>query len=187
MAEASSRARALIAAAEAEAAQIREAAQRQGQLEGYDAGRAQAREELQPVFLAMGEAVERVRELEQAAADTVEQQAVSLSLEIAEKVVAGALAVQPERVLDVVQGALRAIVERERTVILVNPADLALVREGIAEVAGALGGIEHVDVQEERRVQRGGAVLRTTVGEVDARISTKLERAREAVEQQLGS
>jgi flagellar assembly protein FliH len=57
----------------------------------------------------------------------------------------------------------------------------------MGEIAGQLGGIEHVDVQEERRVARGGTVVRTTVGEVDARIATKLDRARSAVEAQLGS
>jgi flagellar biosynthesis/type III secretory pathway protein FliH len=87
----------------------------------------------------------------------------------------------------VVRGALRAIVERERLVIQVHPDDLDIVREGLDELTGSLGGIEHVEVQEERRVPRGGAVVRTAVGEVDATIRTKLDRAREAVVQELGS
>jgi flagellar biosynthesis/type III secretory pathway protein FliH len=131
--------------------------------------------------------VAEVRDLQGAAADMVERDAVMLAMEIAEKVVAGAIAVEPERVMDVVRGALRAIVERERIVILVNPEDLAIMREGLDELAGSLGGIEHVEVQEERRVKRGGAVVRTSVGEIDANITTKLERAREAVEEQLGA
>jgi flagellar assembly protein FliH len=185
MAEASSRARALVAAAEAEAERIRQEAAQQGYSEGFEAGRADARAELGPALSALAEAIEALRELEAQAADAVEQQAVGLAVEIAEKVVAGAIAVQPERVLDVVRGALRAIVERERLVIQVNPEDLALVNDGMEEVAGSLGGIEHVDVQEERRVPRGGVVVRTSVGVVDARIATKLDRAREAVEEQL--
>jgi flagellar assembly protein FliH len=108
-------------------------------------------------------------------------------MDIAEKVVAAAIEVEPERVLDVVRGALRAIVERERLVIQVNPQDLEIVREGLDELTGALGGIEHVEVQEERRVQRGGAVVRTAVGELDANIRTKLDRAREAVLEELAS
>jgi flagellar biosynthesis/type III secretory pathway protein FliH len=186
MAEATSRAQAVIAAAEADAERIRTVARQQGHAEGFEAGRAEARADLQPVFAALSDAVERLREQEAAVADAVEAQAASLAVQIAEKVVAGALAVEPERVLDVVRGALRAIVERERVVILVNPDDLELVRDGMGEIAGQLGGIEHVDVQEERRVPRGGTVVRTTVGEVDARISTKLDRARDAVQEQLG-
>jgi flagellar biosynthesis/type III secretory pathway protein FliH len=185
MAEAGSRAQAIIAAAEADAERIRTVARQQGYAEGFEAGRAEAHADLEPGFAALSDAVERLREQRAAAADAVEAQAAELAVRVAEKVVAGALAVEPERVLDVVRGALRAIVERERIVILVNPDDLALVREGMGEIAGQLGGIEHVDVQEERRVARGGTVVRTTIGEVDARISTKLDRARAAVEAQL--
>ena len=187
LSEAAGRARAIVAAAEAEADRIRTEAAQQGYAEGFDAGRGEAHAELAPAANALTEAVERLREQQAVAADAIELQAARLAVDVAEKVVAGALAVEPERVLDVVRGALRAIVERERLVILFNPADIPLVHEGMSAVAGSLGGIEHVDVQEERRVQRGGAVVRTTVGEIDARIATKLDRAREAVEAQLGS
>jgi flagellar assembly protein FliH len=185
--EAHNRARALLAAAETEAQSIRERARREGYAEGMVAGRADLRQLGEPAVQALSEAAERVREFEARAADNVERQAVILAMDVAEKVVAGAIEVEPERVLDVVRGALRAIVERERLVIQVNPEDLEIVREGLDELTGALGGIEHVEVQEERRVQRGGAVVRTVVGEVDARIRTKLDRAREAVLKELGS
>jgi flagellar assembly protein FliH len=187
MDEAHDRARGIIAAAEAQATAIREQARREGYAEGMVAGRADLRQLGEPAVEALSEAAERVREFRAEAAESVERQAAVLAVEIAEKVVAGALEVQPERVLDVVRGTLRAIVERERLVIQVNPDDLAIVREGLDELTGALGGIEHVEVQEERRVQRGGAVVRTAVGEVDANIRTKLDRAREAVLKELGS
>jgi flagellar assembly protein FliH len=187
MDEAHDRARAIIAAAEAEAAAIRENARREGYAEGMVAGRADLRQLGEPAVQALSDAVTRMRELEANAADQVEHQAALLAVDIAEKVVAGALEVEPERVLDVVRGALRAIVERERLVIQVNPEDLDIVREGLDELTGALGGIEHVEVQEERRVPRGGAIVRTVVGEVDASIRSKLDRAREAVTQELRS
>lgn len=186
MDDAHERARSIIAAAEAEAANIREQARREGYAEGMVAGRADLRQLGEPAVQALSEAVDRVREFQAEAADSVERQAVTLAIDIAEKVVAGSLDAEPERVLDVVRGALRAIVERERLVIQVNPDDLDIVREGLDELTGALGGIEHVEVQEERRVQRGGAVVRTVVGEVDANIRTKLDRARDAVLKELG-
>ena len=69
---------------------------------------------------------------------------------------------------------------------LVNPDDLELVREAMGGVVAALGGIEHCEVQAERRVGRGGAVVRTPDGDVDARVETKLERAREVVDRGAG-
>ena len=53
------------------------------------------------------------------------------------------------------------------------------------DLRGSLGGIEHCEVQAERRVSRGGAVVRTPDGDVDARVETKLKRAREVVEEAL--
>ena len=180
-------ARALVAAAEAEAARIREQAHEQGFHEGFAAGREEARIQLEPVAHAMAETVQRLEQLEAEAADRVEPHAVELAMRVAEKVVAGAIEVQPERLLDVVRGALRTIVERERIVVLVHPSDLDLMREGVAGLTGSLGGMEHIEVQEERRVRRGGAIVRTAYGEVDARLDTKLERARTAVEDGLRS
>jgi flagellar biosynthesis/type III secretory pathway protein FliH len=54
------------------------------------------------------------------------------------------------------------------------------------EIKASLGGIEHCEVQAERRVARGGAIVRTPVGDVDARVETKLERASEVVAAALG-
>lgn len=182
---AQSRAQIVVARAEAEAERIRNEARQQGYAEGMVAGRSELRALAEPIVESLSSAVEELRALQEEAAAMVERDAVILAMEIAEKVVSGAVAVEPERVLDVVKGALRAIVERERIVIQVNPEDLAIMREGLDELAGSLGGIEHVEVQEERRVDRGGAVVRTSVGEIDARIATKLDRARVAVEEEL--
>ena len=111
----------------------------------------------------------------------LERRAVELGLALAAKVLAGAIEAEPERVVEAVRGALRGIVERERIIVLVNPDDLDIVREAMDEVRASLGGIEHCEVQAERRVGRGGCVVRTPVGDVDARVETKLERAREVV------
>jgi flagellar assembly protein FliH len=86
-----------------------------------------------------------------------------------------------------VRGALRCFIERERVQVLVNPDDLGIVRASMDEIAGELGGIEHVEVQEERRIGRGGAIVRTATAQVDAGIDTKLERAREVVAAELAS
>jgi flagellar assembly protein FliH len=111
---------------------------------------------------------------------------VELALRIAEQALGAALAVQPERVLDVVRGALRRLMDRRRLLVLVNPEDLDVVRAGMDALVAELGGIEHVEVQAERRVLRGGAIVRTTEGDVDADLSSKLERAREVLEHELG-
>jgi flagellar assembly protein FliH len=176
---------AVVGAARAEADAIREQARAEGlalgRAEGAAAAEAEAHALLAPALQALAAATAAVEAERAELADRVEHQAVELALELAGKVVAGAVEAQPERVLDVVRGALRCLVERERVQILVHPDDLAIVRASADRLRGELGGIEHVEVQEERRLTRGGAIVRTPDAEIDAALRTKLDRAREAI------
>jgi flagellar biosynthesis/type III secretory pathway protein FliH len=166
-----------LAQAEQDAAALRE----QARAEGFAAGHAEAVAALEPALAALSAAAEGAAAQTAETAEALERRAVELGLALAAKVLAGTLEVEPERVVESVRGALRGIVERERIIVLVNPDDLELVREAMDEVRASLGGIEHCEVQAERRVGRGGCVVRTPVGDVDARVETKLERAREVV------
>ena len=174
---------AALAQAEAEADAMRAIARE----EGLRDGREEALAALAPALEALNQAVEAMQLEQIARAERLEAHAVDLGLFLAEKVLGGAIAVEPERVLEAVRGALRGIVERERVTVLVHPEDLELVRDAMDDIRASLGGIEHCEVQSERRVSRGGAVVRTPEGDVDARVETKLVRAREVIEAALSN
>ncbi len=175
-----------LAAAQAEAEAIRSAARAEGHADGLEAGLAEGRAQVAAALAALEAAGAELAVVRDRTAEAVERDAVSLALAIAEKLVAGTLAVEPDRVLDVVRGALRRLTERRRVTVLVHPDDLELVRDAAPGFAGELGGIEHCEVQAERRLTRGGAVVRTDEGQIDASVETQLERARELVVAELG-
>jgi flagellar assembly protein FliH len=170
-------ARDIVAAAQAQADAIRAAAHE----EGLQLGRQEAFAAAAPAAEALAEAARQLTATGEDLAERTEAAAVELGLRIAEQALSAALEARPEHVVDVARGALRRLVERERVLLLVHPADLELVRDHVAELVGSLGGIEHCEVQAERRVPRGGAIVRTEEGEVDATLQTKLTRAREVL------
>ena len=172
----------VLAEARAEAEQIREAARQ----EGYASGRADAVASLEPALAALTQAIADVQAGQAETAVELERRAVELGLRLASKVVGGALAVQPELVIESVTGVLRGIVERDRVTVLVNPDDLDIVREAMDGLKASLGGMDHCVVEAERRVGRGGCLVRTPVGDIDASVETKLERAGEVVAAALG-
>jgi flagellar assembly protein FliH len=176
---------AVVESARAEADAIREQARAEGlamgRAEGAEAARQEALAQLAPAVQALHAAVAALEAERGEVADRVEAGAVELALELAGKVVSGVVEARPETVLDVVRGALRCLMERERVQVLVNPEDLWIVRESIDTLAAELGGVDHVEVQEERRIGRGGAIVRTATAQVDAGLETKLERAREVI------
>jgi flagellar biosynthesis/type III secretory pathway protein FliH len=177
----------VLAAAQAEAAQIRESARAAGFEAGFNAGLAAADAEVKPAVAAIAAAHAQLDAERSANADAVEVAAVELALSLAEKAIGAALEVRPEHVVDVVRGGIRRLLERDRIVVLVHPDDLEIVRGATGELQSTLGGIGSLDVQAERRVVRGGAIVRTAREEVDGRIDTQLERAREAMLGALGA
>ncbi len=161
-----------------------DAVREQAYEEGFAAGVAQAQAQLDGPSGALAAAAEQLQSMRADAADSVEADAVDLALRVAEQAIGAALAVDRELVVEAVRGALRRLVERDRVLIFVNPDDLEVVRDHAARLVGELGGIEHCEVQAERRVRPGGAIVRTAEGEVDATLETKL---REVLEHELAN
>lgn len=171
----------VLSAAWDEAERIREDARAAGEVQGKAEGLAAARLEAEPALEALGEALRGVQSLREELIDAVEGDAILLALRLSEQILAGALSVQPERLIDVVRLALRHLVDRRRVTLVVNPEDLELLGDAVGGLATELGGIEHCNVQADRRIGRGGVIVRTEAGELDATIEAELSRAREIV------
>ena len=176
----------VLADAHTEAELIRDHARAEGHSEGVAQGRAEGVAQAHAAALALNEALAELRRHEHELAQNVERDAVQLALALAAKILAGTLEVEPERVLDVVAGALRRLSDRRQIVVLVDPEDLDCVSEALAELRAQAGGVELCEVHADRRVGRGGAIVRTLECEVDATVQTQLERAREVVLAELG-
>ena len=171
----------VLSAVRAEAEQIRAQAWAAGEAEGRAAGLAAARTDAAPAVATLGASLQGVEALRAQVVAELEQDAVELALRLAEQILAGVLAIEPERVIDVARNALRHLTERRRVTLVVNPADMELVSDCVEQLQSELGGIEHLGVQSDRRVARGGAIARTDTGDIDAGIDTQLARAREVV------
>jgi flagellar assembly protein FliH len=152
---------------------------RRAREEGLAEGLAEGRARIEAAVDALVEAETGVRAQEEAFLRAAEHSAVELAIAIAEKIVAGTVAVRPETVLDVVGGALLRTSARHRLVIEVNPEDLQLVSDSAERLAARLGGVQRLDVVAERRIERGGCIVRTEEGEIDGRIGSQLERVAE--------
>jgi flagellar assembly protein FliH len=179
---------ALLAAAHAEAQSIlvdaeaqRAAGYQAGYADGIEQARAAAFAEVETAITALRGAeagiAHRIEELEGETAPA----AAGLAIEIAARVLRAEVSVNPERVLDVVRGAMRRAVDRERLVVRVNPQDLAICREAAPDLLQNTGGIGRLDFFDDQRVTRGSCILETNAGDVDATFESQLERIHEAL------
>jgi len=172
----------VMAHAMADAEAIREQARAEGHAAGYAAGLEQARADAAPLLAALTEAIGAITGTRDELAEVLTAQAAELALLTAEQMVGGAIAAEPQRIVDVVRGALRRITDRHRVTVLVNPSELELLSDSAPALQAELGGIEHLDIQADRRVARGGAIAQTVHGEIDVSVAAQLQTARELVQ-----
>ncbi len=163
----------------------RAVARQEGYAEGHAQGLLEARELCASAVAAFEAAAAEMHARRDALCDAVEPAAISLALAGAEQVVGAALEINPELIQNAARGALRRLVERDHVTVLVNPSDLEHMRVYAQDLADQLGGIEQLDVQAERRVASGGVIVQTPVGDVDARLDTRLAQLGDVVREAL--
>jgi flagellar assembly protein FliH len=179
---------AVLAVAQAEALGILQDAEVQ-RAAGYQAGYAEGMEQARiAAFAEVESTIAALRGAEAGLAHRIEEldgeagpAAAALAIEIAARVLRAEVSVRPERVLDVVRGAMRRAVDRERLMVRVNPDDLAICREAAPDLLQNTGGIGRLDFFDDQRVTRGSCILETNSGDVDATFESQLERIHEAL------
>lgn len=141
-----------------------------GKEDGYKAGYEEFAVLMNEAKNLIGQAV-RERE---AILRGIEPELAKLSLSIAEKILTEELKINPEIVVGVVKKALGKIKAREEVTINVNPEDLEYVKENRQVFAGIVEGLRNLEIVSNPRVDRGGCLIETNLGNTDARISTQL-------------
>jgi flagellar assembly protein FliH len=161
---------------EAELARLREAARAEGYADGLAAGRVEGEQ-----------ACGRMKQLVESFGNTLDNldfrladMVLELALDVARQVVAGELAARPERILDVVNLALKQMAESSREArLLLNPDDATLVRPHLDQVLDK----NRLRIVEDVRIVRGGCLIETSQGDLDASLPARWR----AVVQVLGS
>ncbi|MDQ6943677.1 MAG: FliH/SctL family protein, partial [Candidatus Eremiobacteraeota bacterium] len=177
LADAHDRARALIEDAAARADAIAQDARRRGHDEGFHAGREAADAEMNDMLVTMRGLLEMARVERHKLIEEAEPELVRLAIGIAERVLHQQVALDRGVVVEMAKTAIARLIERDSVTVRVNPADLERMREHRDELV-ALGDIRNLRLLEDKRVDRGGVVVETEAGTIDARVSTQLDEAR---------
>ncbi|HEY0615477.1 MAG TPA: FliH/SctL family protein [Candidatus Elarobacter sp.] len=177
LADAHNRSRALVEDAAARADTIAQDARKRGHDEGFQAGRDAADREMNDMLVTMRGILEMARAERHKLIEDAEPELVRLALGIAERVLHQQVALDRGVVVEMAKGAIARLIERDTVTVRVHPADLERMREHRDELI-AIGDIRSLRIVEDQRVDRGGVVVDTDAGTIDARIATQLEEAR---------
>ena len=165
----------IIADAEAEKERLRSEAQtngfEQGHKEGYEKGAAEVDRLIDRMHRILEAVMQRREEI---LADT-ESQIVELVILMARKVIKILSENQKNVVMANTLAALKKVKTRGEVTLRVNLEDVKLASENAQEFINHVENIKGITVLEDSSVERGGCIVETDFGAIDARISSQLQ------------
>ncbi|HET6452613.1 MAG TPA: flagellar assembly protein FliH [Spirochaetia bacterium] len=149
----------------------------EGHAEGYEEGKAEVQRLVESLHGIISKAIEKRNEIIQEA----ETQIINLVLLIVKKVIKVISENQKNVVINNVVQALRKLKSRGDVVIRVNLADLELTSEHVKDFMKMVENVKSITVLEDSTVDRGGCIIETDFGQIDARISSQLHEIEERI------
>jgi flagellar assembly protein FliH len=125
--------------------------------------------------------LESMRQMLPQLARECEKTLVTLALQVAEKLVAG-LPISPELVEATVREALARVEDTSEMTVLLHPDDLQLLQQINSQLLGPEFAGQRLHLRPGSDIGRGGCVVQTRFGLMDARRETKLEVLRKSLE-----
>lgn len=171
----------IIVQAQAETERIKNEAQTEGVTLGKEEGFQDGKEEVERL-------IERTHKILNAAIDKrrdiimeAENQMVELVLLISKKVVKVISEEQKDVVLSNVVQALRKMKSRGEVEIKVNLADIKLTTDHIKDFMEMIESVSAITVLEDSTIEKGGCIIETNLGRIDARISSQLREIEDRI------
>jgi len=169
--EALTGAKEIIARAEQQAAEMINAARAQEQRiieEAKARGREEGRVEVSAELARAKQAAAMILK-------AAEQDIVSLSLEIARKIIGRDLERDPQVVMEICANAVEGVRNAKQLVLRVNPQDGAYLRQNRKAIMDLVARSVDIAFKDDPSVEQGGCVIQTEFGTIDAQLDTQFK------------
>jgi flagellar assembly protein FliH len=153
--------------------------------EAYQRGREEALAEaganLVSAADALGEALREISRLREGTLRRSTEDMVRLVMVIAEQVIGAEIATRPEFVLETLKQAMHHALKTDEYQVRVHPDDLAVVTDNKPLFMAAVSGLKNIRLETDPAITRGGCVVESQLGQVDATLDSRLEEIRRSL------
>ncbi|MCL6560447.1 MAG: flagellar biosynthesis protein [Firmicutes bacterium] len=152
-----------------------------GSRDGYREGMARAEREAQTIRAQASGVLTQAEALRMETIKSLESEIIDLARDIAEKLLAAHLSLEPEAVLHVAGESISLVADRLNVVLYVNPLEKDLVNNKKEVLLRLLPPKAEIRVIADESISRGGCRVDTERGSVDATMESRRELLMEAL------
>jgi flagellar biosynthesis/type III secretory pathway protein FliH len=100
---------------------------------------------------------------------------LKLSVRVAEKIIGEQLKLHPDTIVSIIKEVLQGVRFGKHLIIQVNEEDAAEARSRVTSLRASLGVSNEIEIVASTSVPRGGCLIESELGVVDARLETQLK------------
>jgi flagellar assembly protein FliH len=168
-----------------EAETIKTNAYQEGFQQGICEGREETRQQFHYAMQSFRQVTEEMLALRRTVLNQAENDIVTLACKLAKKIVSHEIQIQPALFTTILHQALDCVSLSDRIVVYVNPNDLLIAQEQQRELMQHIGQARQLTFETDETVERGGCIVRTALGEIDARIDEQLAELERGLRKQI--
>jgi len=173
--EAAKQAESIIKDARSRKEAIEMQAYNSGMEKGQAEGRKIATKKIEPLFDTLKAAIDEIASMRTSIIEKHQDQILEIIFLITEKIIHRSIQVSPDIILDTVRAASNHLMETDDIRLRLHPSDFEYIREIETIIAKSLSGKRQVHVIEDTSIDRGGVIIDTEFGEIDATIRSQIE------------
>ncbi len=159
-------------------AQIEKTAYENGFLQGEKAGMEIAEQKVEALMRRYTDAILEISKLRASLYAQVEREVVKLSVEVAKKIIGREIQADPEIIQTLVRVALSHVAEKSAVTVHLSPADYNYLLAQRTELSQTEG--RDISLLADKSIERGGCLIQTECGDIDARIEEKFREVEHA-------
>ncbi|MEM7227925.1 MAG: FliH/SctL family protein [Planctomycetota bacterium] len=157
----------------------------QGLAAGREEGRVEAiesyRAQLDALMIRWQQGIDQWEEARAAMLRDAEIDVLRLALTLAEKVIRRSITVDPSIIESQLHDALDAVASASQVDVSIHPDDRPLIEASLPALLPAMVDAQEVSLRDDDSIERGGCVVQSGRGVIDARIETQIHRLAEAL------
>jgi flagellar assembly protein FliH len=162
----------------ADLALLEKTAFEKGYLQGEKAGMEIAEQKIETVTRRYGESMLELGKLRSSLYLQAEREVVKLAVEVAKKIVHREIQIDKDIIQTLVRVALSHVAEKSAVTVHISPQDyshLMALRDELSESEG-----RDISLLADKSIERGGCLVQTECGDIDARIEEKFREVEQA-------
>ncbi len=142
---------------------------------GYEKGLQQGLKKAQEVLQNFENSIKAAVTQREVLLEESREKVLQLVVKICRKITYGAVEVDPEKTLHIINGVIDSLIDRSHLKIKVNPQHLTIVEQNVNAFSQGTTLIKQIEIVADQRVKYGGCFIETPTGDIDARLNSQMD------------